>query len=77
MVDLLTSMFVAEVGEPPDIAESHRVAETGEEEVTLVVPAPPVRLLLLLNVGHILFSLAFAHCDKIAWEQELYDANGD
>ena len=70
MVDLLTSMFVTEVGEPPDIAESHRIAQAGEEEVTLIVPTPSVGFLLLLNVGHILFSLAFAHSDTIAWEQE-------
>ena len=69
MIDLLTSMFVAEVGEPPDISQSHGIAQTGEEEVTLIVPAPSVWFLLLLNVGHILFSLAFPHCDTIAWEQ--------
>ena len=70
-------MFVAEIREPPDISETHSIAEAGEKEVTLIVPAPSVRLLLLFNVRHILFSLAFTHCDKIAWEQKWCDANVD
>ena len=56
----LTSMLVAEVGEPPDIAESNGVAETGEEEVALVSPRAPLHLLLVL------LYLSFAHvlsCD--------------
>ena len=44
----LTSMLVAEVGEPPDIAESNGVAEAGEEEVALVAPRAPLHLLLVL-----------------------------
>ena len=56
----LTSMLIAEVGEPPDIAESNGVAETGEEEVALVSPRAPLHLLLVL------LYLSFAHvlsCD--------------
>ena len=43
-----TSMLVAEVGEPPDVAESHRVAEAGQEEVALVVPVASLALHLHL-----------------------------
>ena len=39
-----TSMLVAEVGEPPDVAEPHSVAETGQEEVALVVPVASLAL---------------------------------
>ena len=39
-----TSMLVAEVGEPPDVAEPHRVAEAGQEEVALVVPVASLAL---------------------------------
>ena len=40
----LTSMLVAEVGEPPDVAEPHRVSEAGQEEVALVVPVASLAL---------------------------------
>ena len=43
----LTSVLVAEVGEPPDISQPHRVSQAGEEEVALIVPVPPLHLLLL------------------------------
>ena len=39
-----TSMLVAEVGEPPDVAEPHRVSEAGQEEVALVVPVASLAL---------------------------------
>ena len=51
----LTSMLVAEVGEPPDVAESNGVAEAGEEEVALVAPRAPLHLLLVL------INLSFTH----------------
>ena len=35
---LLTSMFITEIREPPDIAESNCVSKTWQEEVTLIVP---------------------------------------
>ena len=38
-------MFIAEVGEPPDVAEPHGVAQAGQEEVALVVPVPSLLLL--------------------------------
>ena len=44
---LFTSMLVAEVREPPDIAESNGIAEAGEEEVALVVPRASLHLLLV------------------------------
>ena len=37
-----TSVFVAEVGEPPDVAEAHRVAQAGQEKVALIVPVSPL-----------------------------------
>ena len=49
-LSFLTSMLVAEVGEPPDIAESNGVAEAGEEEVALVAPGAPLCLLLIVIV---------------------------
>ena len=39
-----TSMLVAEVGEPPDVAEPHSVSEAGQEEVALVVPVASLAL---------------------------------
>ena len=56
MLCSLTSMLVAEVGEPPDIAESNGIAEAGEEEVALVAPRAPLHLLL-----HVLLDLSFTH----------------
>ena len=42
-----TSMLVAEVGEPPEVAKSNGEAEAGEEEVALVVPRAPLHLVLV------------------------------
>lgn len=36
-----SSISVAEVGEPPDIAQAHGVAYTGEDELDLVPPVAP------------------------------------
>ena len=52
-------MLVAEVGEPPDIAESNGVAEAGEEEVALVVPVAAVGLLLV--TGGLFIVVSFTH----------------
>ena len=45
-------MLIAEIGEPPDITEPHRVAQAGEEEVTGIVPVPSLLDALLLGVLH-------------------------
>ena len=70
-------MFVAEIGEPPDISQADSIAEAGEKEVALIIPGSSIWLLLLLNVRHVLLSLAFTHPDKIAWEQERCDVRVD
>ena len=71
-------MFVAEIGEPPDISQADSIAEAGEKEVALIIPGSSIWFLLLLNVRHVLLSLAFTHPpDKIAWEQEQCDARVD
>ena len=44
-------MFIAEVWEPPNIAQTHRVAKTREEEITRIVPVPSL-LSLLPSVLH-------------------------
>ena len=49
-------MLVAEVGEPPDVAEPHRVAEAGQEEVALVVPV--ASLALHLHHTRLIYDLA-------------------
>ena len=70
-------MFVAEIGEPPDISQADSIAEAGEKEVALIIPGSSIWFLLLLNLRHVLLSLAFTHPDKIAWEQERCDARVD
>ena len=42
-----SSVLVAEVGEPPDVAEPHTDGDAGEEEVELVPPLAPRRTVLL------------------------------
>ena len=51
-------MLVAEVREPPDIAESNSIAEAGEEEVALVAPRAPLclHLLVLLPSSSLFFT---------------------
>lgn len=46
---LTASVLVAEVREPPDVAEAYGDADAGEEEVQLV--APPPTLVLALRLG--------------------------
>ena len=45
-------MFVAEVGEPPHIAQAHCVAQAGEEEVTGIVPVASLLSLLPAVLHH-------------------------
>ena len=40
---LTSSIFVAEVGEPPDVAEPNGDGDAGEEEVEFVSPLAPAR----------------------------------
>ena len=56
-------MLIAEVGKPPNIAEPHSVAETGEEEVALVVPGAPLGLHrdLGVDLGDLLLAPTLAH----------------
>ena len=56
-------MLIAEVGKPPNIAEPHSVAETGEEEVALVVPGAPLGLHrdLRVDLGDLLLAPTLAH----------------
>ena len=41
-------MFIAQVGKPPNVPQPDCIPHAGQEEVTLVVPATPLHLLLLL-----------------------------
>ena len=56
-------MLIAEVGEPPNIAEAHGVAKAGEEEVALIVPGAPLGLHRHLGVdlGDLLLAPTLAH----------------
>ena len=54
---LLTSVFITKVGEPPDVAKTHSVSQTWEEEITLVVPRPSLCLCIFLS-----FTLAHFIC---------------
>ena len=56
-------MLIAEVGEPPHIAQPHRVPEAGQEEVTLIVPGAPLSLHRHLGVdlGDLLLAPTLAH----------------
>ena len=56
-----TSMLVAEVGEPPEVAKSNGEAEAGEEEVALVAPGTPLCLLLVLRLPCPSFCFTFPH----------------
>ena len=42
-----SSVLVAEVGEPPDVAETNRDGDAGEEEVQLVPKRPSLRIIFL------------------------------
>ena len=43
---LTSPILLAEVGEPPDVAQSHTEAEHGEEELDWAVPGDPGLALL-------------------------------
>ena len=63
-------MLIAEVGKPPNIAEPHSVAETGEEEVALIVPGAPLGLHrdLGVDLGDLLLAPTLAHGgDLLLW----------
>ena len=47
---LTSSILVAEVGEPPDVAEPDGDGDAREEEVELVAPLPPRRALPLVTL---------------------------
>ena len=57
---LTSSILLAEVGEPPDVAQSHTEAEDGEEELDWTVPGDPgggvaaLALHVLLHLVHLL-----------------------
>ena len=56
-------MLIAEVGEPPHIAQSHSVTEAGQEEVALIVPGASLSLHRHLGVdlGDLLLAPTLAH----------------
>ena len=41
-----SSIPVAEIGEPPDVAEADCEAETGKEKLNRIVPLPSVSLII-------------------------------
>ena len=45
-----STVFETQIGEPPDIAEPHSVAETREQEVQLPSPVSSLRVLILLEL---------------------------
>ena len=48
---LTSSILVAEVREPPDVAEADDLPGDGQEELDLVVPVAPLMVLLLVHTG--------------------------
>lgn len=44
-----SSVPVAEVREPPDVAQAHGVAHAGEDKLDLVAPVPSPGVLILLH----------------------------
>ena len=56
-------MLIAEVGEPPHIAQPHRVTETRKEEVALIVPGSSLGLHRHLGVdlGDLLLAPTLTH----------------
>ena len=63
-------MLIAEVGEPPHIAQSHSVTEAGQEEVALIVPGASLGLHRHLGVdlGDLLLAPTLAHGgDLLLW----------
>ncbi len=47
-----SAVLVAEVGEPPHVAQPHADRDAGEEEVQLVAPPSPLVLLVVAVKGH-------------------------
>ena len=46
---LTSSVFVAKIGKPPDIAQSHRHGDAGEQEVQFVPPLTSLVLRILIK----------------------------
>lgn len=44
-----SSISVAEVGKPPDIAQAHSIAHAGEDKLNLVAPVPSPGVFILLH----------------------------
>ena len=44
-----SSILVAEIGKPPNIAEAHRHGDAGEEEVQLVAPLASLSVAVLIT----------------------------
>ena len=63
-------MLIAEVGEPPHIAQPHCVAEAGQEEVALIVPGASLGLHRHLGVdlGDLLLAPTLAHGEDFFFE---------
>ena len=63
-------MLIAEVGEPPHIAQSHSVTEAGQEEVALIVPGASLGLHRHLGVdlGDLLLAPTLAHGEDFFFE---------
>lgn len=60
-----TTVFSAEVGKPPDVAQADGVAHAGHEEVEAALPRVPIRKVrcLLLHLHHQGFGLVIGHGD--------------
>ena len=46
---LTSTVFVAQVRKPPDVAKTDSVAETGKDKLDRTAPLPSLILLLLFN----------------------------
>ena len=42
-----STVLEAQIGEPPDVAETNSISETGQKEVQLPRPIPPLYVLIL------------------------------
>ncbi len=68
-----SSVLVAEVGEAPHVAQAHRVAQAGEEEIALVVP---VASLILVQLLRLLLVLVLAHDVSFGVDLQEEDSQG-
>lgn len=51
---LTTSVLLAQIRKPPDVAQTHAVSDDTEEELHFPAPCRPILLLVLLGVDDIL-----------------------